>query len=81
MSARAAEYQDQIAGLGKYELEVGDTLFDGIGKSGALVEAEGPGYGSFLDDGAGFAEWFQGVDDMVTQATNQLEAAGDRDVI
>ncbi len=75
MSGRAAVYQSQITGqpVGRV-YEVRGVKFDGF-ESGTLLEAKGPGLSGFVKDDR-FIEVFQGARKMISQATQQLRAAG-----
>jgi len=73
MSGRAAAYQAQIAGrAGVYEVD--GVKFDGFA-NGALQEAKGPGYATFVRNGQ-FVPWFRGADALAGQAERQVAAAG-----
>ncbi len=74
MSARAAAYQRQITGRSGSVYDVGGVKFDGFA-DGVLLEAKGPGYSSFVRNGE-FKPWFQGADELTTQAQRQVAAAG-----
>jgi Restriction endonuclease fold toxin 5 len=76
MSARSAAYQSQVTGLppGTAYLQNG-VKFDGINNStGALLEAKGPGYAPFVENGS-FLDWWRGSSGLVDQANRQLAAA------
>jgi hypothetical protein len=75
MSARAAAYQAEVTGAAPGTVyRVGGVDFDGFA-NGSLLEAKGPGYANFVRSGQ-FQPWFQGADDLVSQASRQLLAAG-----
>ena len=75
MSGRAAEFQAKVTGAAPGTVyRVGGVDFDGFAK-GTLLEAKGPGYASFVRGGQ-FRSWFQGAEDLVSQAARQLVAAG-----
>src|SRR5262249_46851009 len=73
MSARAAAYQTQITGQTGQAYVVDGVKFDGI-LGNTLVDAKGPGYANFVEDGK-FQPWFDGYDTLVIQAKNQVVAA------
>ena len=74
MSARAAAYQSQITGVATDEAYVVNGVkFDGF-SNGELLDAKGPGYANFVEDGE-FKPFFQGADDLVAQAQRQVVAA------
>lgn len=74
LSARAAAYEARVGGRAGSGYEVGGVKFDAH-VNGALVEAKGPGYASFVSGGR-FQPWFRGADKMASQAQRQLAAAG-----
>ncbi|MCW5766985.1 MAG: hypothetical protein KIT68_13530, partial [Phycisphaeraceae bacterium] len=73
MSDRARSYQSQVAGRSGEAFEIGGVRFDGL-SNGILVEAKGPGYADKLENGV-FARWFDGGDELVSQARRQVRAA------
>jgi hypothetical protein len=80
MSPRAAQYQSQISGRPPGQVYVVDGVrFDGV-KDGALLDAKGPGYASFVKDGE-FVDWFDGRFALREQARRQLTAAGQTPVV
>ncbi len=72
MSARAAAYQARFGRVGEV-FRVNGVKFDGI-VNGVLQEAKGPGYATFVRNGA-FQPWFRGADALVSQAQRQIAAA------
>jgi filamentous hemagglutinin len=74
MSARAAAYQAQITGRTGQAYVVNGVKFDGYTAAEGLVDANGPGYATFVEDD-GFKPFFQGADDLVAQAQRQVGAA------
>ena len=75
MSDRAAAYQSRITGLGNNVGYVVDGVkFDGFA-NGALLDAKGPGYATFVKGGQ-FQPWWNGADSLVAQAQRQLQVAG-----
>ncbi len=75
MPARAAAFQAEVTGLPQgTAYRLGGVDFDGF-TNGVLLEAKGPGYATFVRGGE-FKPWFQGADDMVSQASRQLNVAG-----
>jgi len=75
MSPRAAQYQSQITGKPAGQAYVADGVkFDGYAR-GSLLEAKGPGYRKFVEDGR-FRGWFKGKDSLVKQARAQVRASG-----
>jgi hypothetical protein len=76
MSPRAAAYQEQITGCSCGNVyNVDGVAFDGFG-DGTLLDAKGPGYGSFVDrTTGGFHDWYEGADSLAAQAQRQLAAA------
>ncbi len=75
MSARAAAYQTQISGRAAGEVYLVDGVnFDAF-RGGTLLDAKGPGYATFTKDGR-FREFFQGAEDLLSQAARQVRAAG-----
>jgi hypothetical protein len=77
MSPRAAAYQEQITGCPcGNAYNVNGVAFDGF-RGGTLLDAKGPGYGSFVNRTTGrFHDWYEGADSLVDQAQRQLAAAG-----
>jgi len=73
MSERAAAYQARFGRVGEV-FRVNGVKFDGI-VNGVLQEAKGPGYATFVRNGA-FQSWFRGADALVSQAQRQVAAAG-----
>lgn len=74
MPSRARAYQEQVTGRPATQSYLLDGVkFDGY-KDGVLLEAKGPGYGSFVKDGK-FADWFQGENGLIDQAQRQFKAA------
>ena len=73
MSGRAAAYQARFGRVGEV-FRVNGVKFDGI-VNGVLQEAKGPGYATFVRNGA-FQPWFRGADALVSQAQRQVAAAG-----
>ncbi|MFZ3080711.1 MAG: RHS repeat-associated core domain-containing protein [Bellilinea sp.] len=73
MSARAASYQAQIAGKSGEIFRLNGVKFDGF-KNGVLLEAKGPGYANFIENGQ-FRTWFQCARGLVEQARRQFIAA------
>jgi hypothetical protein len=73
MSGRAAAYQARFGRVGEV-FRVNGVKFDGI-VNGVLQEAKGPGYATFVRNGA-FLPWFRGADALVSQAQRQVAAAG-----
>ncbi|MFP2899491.1 restriction endonuclease fold toxin 5 domain-containing protein, partial [Corallococcus sp. 4LFB] len=86
MSGRARDYQAQVTGAPKgsaYRVKRGDEEvdFDGYDlDENALLEAKGPGYEKFLDDGPSFKSYFQGEKSLLQQARRQLRLARDTPV-
>jgi len=75
MSPRAAQYQSQITGKPAGQAYVADGVkFDGYAR-GSLLEAKGPGYKEFVENGK-FADWFAGKEALLEQAQRQVIAAG-----
>ncbi|EPH03781.1 hypothetical protein HMPREF1531_01207 [Propionibacterium sp. oral taxon 192 str. F0372] len=77
MSPRARAYQAKVTGSSPNTAYVVNTVkFDGF-ENGFLVEAKGPGYAHFIKNGR-FQKWWldTGGEAMLTQAKNQLKAAG-----
>jgi hypothetical protein len=50
MSARAASYQAQITGKSSEIFRLNGVKFDGY-NNGVLLEAKGPGYANFIENG------------------------------
>jgi filamentous hemagglutinin len=73
MSARAAAYQTQVTGRTGQAFVVNGVKFDGVAMQG-LIDAKGPGYAAFVRNGE-FQPWFNGADDLLSQARRQLAAA------
>jgi hypothetical protein len=74
MSARAAAYQEQITGVSASEsYVVNGVKFDGY-SDGVLQDAKGPGYANFVTNGE-FDDWYQGQNELASQAERQLSAA------
>ena len=74
MSSRAAAYQARITGRTAGSVYVVEGVkFDGFA-NGVLLEAKGPGYAGFVENGR-FKPWFSGAG-LVSQAQRQLAAAG-----
>jgi hypothetical protein len=75
MSGCAAAYKQQITGRAAGSVyEVNGVKFNGYA-NGALQEAKGPGYASFVKNGE-FQPYFRGAQGLVDQAMRQLAAAG-----
>jgi len=75
MSARAAAYQAQVTGRAAGSVyTVNGVKFDGF-IDGVLQDAKGPGYATFVRNGQ-FQPWFQGADELASQAQRQIAAAG-----
>ncbi len=73
MRPRNRRYQTQISGrLEEYLVE--GVKFDGY-KNGTLLEAKGPGYVNFVTKNDEFYGWFRKKDELIDQATRQLEVA------
>jgi RHS repeat-associated protein len=75
MSDRAAAYQAQIGGRSGMVYDVGGVKFDAY-VDGALTEAKGPGYATFVRGGR-FMPWFRGADALASQGQRQLAVAGE----
>ena len=73
MSASASGYQAQITGKVGQAYIINGVKFDGI-SNGVLLEAKGPGYANFVQDGK-FRDWFTGEKALINQAKNQAAAA------
>ena len=74
MSNEAAAYQSRVTGRRPGQAYVVNGVkFDGFRK-GVLIDAKGPGYANFVEDGK-FVSWFTGRDDLLDQANRQLAAA------
>ncbi|HEX8438327.1 Tox-REase-5 domain-containing protein [Archangium sp.] len=81
MSGEAQRYQSQVTGAPEgwvYRVRTGPgpkdfVDFDGF-KNGVLLEVKGPGYRQLLEK-MQEKSWFEGIDDMVAQASRQLQAA------
>ncbi|MBN8229967.1 restriction endonuclease fold toxin 5 domain-containing protein [Corallococcus macrosporus] len=86
MSNRARDYQAQVTGAPKgsaYRVKRGDEEvdFDGFDpEEDVLLDAKGPGYEKFLDEGSGFKKYFEGEAGLREQARRQLRVAGDTPV-
>jgi RHS repeat-associated protein len=77
MSPRAAAYQSRITGRSIDEAySLGGVKFDGF-TNGTLVDAKGPGYSQFIENGQ-FAAWYRGKDELLDQANRQIKAAEGR---
>jgi hypothetical protein len=77
MSPRAAAYQAHITGLpADFAYVIEGVKFDGF-IDGHLLEAKGPGYATFVENGQ-FLSWFEGQDVMLDQARRQINAANGR---
>ena len=74
MSARAADYQTQISGRTGEAYVVDGVKFDGF-DGATLLDAKGPGYGSFVDRSGEFYSWFRGQDSLLRQAASQGSVA------
>jgi hypothetical protein len=75
MSPRAAAYQSRITGRPTTQAyAVGGVKFDGF-DGGALLEAKGPGYATFVRNGD-FQPFFEGRQELLDQASRQLNAPG-----
>lgn len=81
MSNRATNYEQQVTGkpLGTSYV-VNGYKFDGVRDDGTLIEAKGPGYAQFVGDNGDFKPFFNGAQQLVDQAINQLSAAEGADV-
>ncbi len=74
MPARARAYQERITRHTSTEAyEVSGVKFDGYRK-GVLLEAKGPGYAKFVDNGD-FRDFFSGRQSLLDQARHQATAA------
>lgn len=73
MSARSLAYQTQITGRSGEAFVANGVRFDGF-EAGALLEAKGPGYATFVKNGE-FRSWFRGQDALLDQALRQSRAA------
>ncbi|WP_255442340.1 restriction endonuclease fold toxin 5 domain-containing protein [Corallococcus sp. Z5C101001] len=86
MSERARAYQAQVTGAPRgsaYRVERGgeEVDFDGFDPAeNVLLEAKGPGYEKFLDEGAEFKRYFRGDQSLLEQARRQLRLARDTPV-
>nr|WP_302052861.1 Tox-REase-5 domain-containing protein [Corallococcus exiguus] len=86
MSNRARDYQAQVTGAPKgsaYRVKKGneEVDFDGYDlDESVLLDAKGPGYEKFLDEGPGFKRYFEGEQGLREQARRQLRVAGDTPV-
>jgi RHS repeat-associated protein len=78
MSSRAAAFQAQITGRAGQVFMQNGVKFDGLVHN-ILVEAKGPGYATFVQNG-NFVSWFRGASDLISQAQRQLAAAGGRPI-
>lgn len=75
MSPRAAAYQEQITGCACGNVyDVDGVAFDGF-RNGGLLDAKGPGYGTFVGKDGNFRPWYRGADSLADQARRQLAAA------
>jgi RHS repeat-associated protein len=76
MNPRAAAYQTKITGQPVDNgYVVKGVKFDGY-KSGTLLDAKGPGYNNFVQDGKFNNTWFRGSNALVNQAERQISVAG-----
>lgn len=74
MSDSARNYQAQVTGAEPGTAYVVDGVrFDGA-EATALLDAKGPGYARFVQDGE-FRTWFEGKESLIDQAWRQVEAA------
>ncbi|NOK21188.1 restriction endonuclease fold toxin 5 domain-containing protein [Corallococcus carmarthensis] len=82
MSDRARDYQAQVTGAPKgtaYRVKRGEEEvdFDGFDlDESVLLDAKGPGYEKFLDEGPGFKSYFKGDGPLLDQAARQVRVAG-----
>ncbi len=74
MSPSAAAYQTRITGRTGQAYEVNGVRFDGFTAAEGLIEAKGPGYATFVENGE-FKSYFNGAKDLVYQAKRQRDVA------
>ncbi len=74
MSDRARAYQQQITGRSGQVYRVNGVKFDGY-RNGTLLDAKGPGYANFFENGLP-KPWFKaGAQELVAAAKRQIVAA------
>jgi hypothetical protein len=73
MSDRARAYQESITGRAGQAYRVNGVDFDGY-RNGVLLEAKGPGYSNFLENGQ-WELWYTGTERLLSQAGSQLAVA------
>lgn len=73
MSDRARTYQEQVTGRSGEAYVVGGVKFDGA-VPGAYIDAKSA-YAQFVDKKGKFADWWQGADSLVAQASRQVAVA------
>jgi hypothetical protein len=79
MSEQARRYQAQVTGAPEgyvYRVQQGNKTadFDGFDQ-GVLIEAKGTGYAQWVDENLNFVKFFEGRNQLLEQATRQLNAA------
>ncbi|MCF8609685.1 hypothetical protein L5G28_05835 [Gordonia sp. HY285] len=77
----ARRFNRQIALVSSgYVYRVGDFAFDGREKDGTLLLVHGPGYDAHLASNGGFDPAWAGAEQLLSQARDAREAAGDKPI-
>lgn len=77
----AARYNEFLTGLpSSYAIDFGGYLFDGVAPGNVLMVTFAPGYEAHISDGEFDSGW-EGLEILTEQMKQQVEAAGDRQIV